>query len=269
MTTHLTDTRPTDSAFRWSASDLAAANATLARASNPPAPVVILTDEELVALDGLQHSQLVPTPWLDAQAFDRTDLGGIALRGLIARKLVLPVFTDAADGTIKLTSVEEIVGPLMLRRTARTVVRVERLSNTGRRWLFGYVHDGVKVLVEDLDDNGLHEFSVTDTEGWVEFVDAVVNPRRLTGSDGVPDTMAEASFTALTELPAPLAGAETISMVSASTFGAVNAENLAVYAGPERLACLTPNPDGETVDYSEVSAESLRRRLSALASWAE
>ena len=65
----------TTSTMRWSPSDVAAAQAVLDRATvDETTPLVTLTDEEVVILDGLENAQLVPTPWLDAQDGDRSRL---------------------------------------------------------------------------------------------------------------------------------------------------------------------------------------------------
>ena len=84
--------------FTWADSDLEAALAVLGEAAVPPAEVLVLTDEEIVALDGLQHSQVVPTPWFDTQEVEPAVLAAIALRGLTARRLVRLNHLEDDDG---------------------------------------------------------------------------------------------------------------------------------------------------------------------------
>src|SRR5689334_8298077 len=102
--------------MRFSKADLEAARATLAQAVPGQAvPIVLLTDEEVSILDGLAHGQLVPTPWLDTQSqVDRAVLGKVALRSLLARKMVHPA-TDPDSDEVGIEAHPGITGPLVLR----------------------------------------------------------------------------------------------------------------------------------------------------------
>ncbi len=107
--------------------------------SAPPLPT--LTDEEVVALDGVQHEQLVALPWLSAQDASKELMCAIALRGLLAKELVYPVVFEGETEPSRLHATEEITGALTLRRSGSSVVSVERTVSTGKRWLYGYLHD--------------------------------------------------------------------------------------------------------------------------------
>src|SRR6478752_5207980 len=112
--------------MRWSASDIAAAERTLARsAAGEVTHVVTLTDEEVTILDGLQNPQIVALPWLDAQ-----------------------------EGAA------EVTGPLVLRRTATAIVSAERTTAIGRHWVYLYLHEDDRVLEEEVAPSGHHSFSV-------------------------------------------------------------------------------------------------------------
>ena len=64
----------------------------ISRAGEAPLPVIALTDEEIAALDGdLAARGPVPLPWLDTKDTAARELAcQVALRGLAARRLVIP-----------------------------------------------------------------------------------------------------------------------------------------------------------------------------------
>lgn len=244
--------------FNWSERDRACAAETLGRQGPDAADFLVLTDEEIVALDGLQHPQLVETPWLKEQPVGPESLVGVALRGLLARGLVVP-HLDQPE--ITLSASPEITGALMLRRTAKTIVRVERQTNNGTAWLFAYCHVD-SVLTEDIDPNGMHIFSVTDEQALLARLTGVANPFEITGSDGDPITMPESEFAVLTELPDPMAGTEAVTSVRSIHHDQHAGANFVVYAGRERVAVLTSTSSG-AVTITEVTAARLATLLSS------
>lgn len=253
--------------FNWSQQDADAALAVLADVTDSPREVVILTDEEVVALDGLQNEQLAPTPWLDAQELTREQLGGIALRGLIARRLVALGPTLTPDGTptgdYELTAEQSITGALMLRRTAQTLVRMERSSNAGDRWLFAYVHRDRGVLIEDVDPNGLHVFGATTIPGAVEYLRAIANFSDAAGAASEPIGYTSAEFEALTAVPEPCEGAEGVSRIAVVNHGSDDVQAAVVYAGPTKVGLLVPDAAAERVVVSGITDDVLVARLTA------
>lgn len=253
--------------FTWTTVDLEAAESVLAEVADDPREVVVLTDEEIVALDGLHHDQVVPTPWLDAQQFSREDLGGIALRGLIARKLVAlgPKITPQGEATaeLELTATVEITGALMLRRTAQTILRLEKQSNAGPRWLYCYAQTGRGVLIEDIDPNGLHVFGAATVEGAAEYVRALVNFSDAPGAESEPVSYTTAEFEALQTEPEQFAGAEGIGILGVYRRGDDDVRTAVVYAGPERIGLLVPRAEGAGVEVCAITDDRLRTMLVA------
>jgi hypothetical protein len=267
MSTNLFD--PAPPAFRWSAADLAAADAVLAQAADPAAPVVVLTDEELVALDGLQHEQVVPTPWLDAQPFDRHSLGGIALRGLVARGQVL-LATDPGDPSgFGFTSVEPITGTLMLRRTSATLLRCERTTAAGDAWLFAYVHDGAGVLLEAVEVNGLHEFFAATLPAAANAIEAFANPLGAAGAPGAAVTRPAADFENLTAGVPGFAATTAVTSVLAVTVADPEPQGCVIYAGPDVVGELSPVPNDpeNRLTASPKTRADLLRSIEALLAW--
>lgn len=245
--------------FTWAESDLEAALAVLGRAAVPPTEALVLTDEEIVALDGLQHSQVVPTPWFDTQEVEPNVLAAIALRGLTARRLVrlnhLEDDDGVATGQVMLSATEEITGVLMLRRTAQDVVRLERRSASGSRWVYAYAHQGRGVLLEDIDPDGLHLFGVTTPEGARDYLGSVANPYDAEGVAGESEWYSEAEFEALENVPAPFAGAETAALVTGFTHGSEDVRTTVLYAGPERLGMLVSDEAGGAYEARGITRE--------------
>lgn len=269
MTTDFPTPTADEPAFQWTDTDAAAAKEVLAEAqgSRPPRELIVLTDEEVVVLDGLKHAQLVPTPYLDATKPDLEVVAGTALRGLLARMLVAPrPILDAAGeptGETKLTATKEILGSLMLRRTASTIVQIERQTNSGARWVFSYTHPGFGVLLEDVDANGLHVFGASDADGMVEYLDEIVNPAQVAGGEGPATHWSAAEFEALAEMPDAFAGAEATLVITAFNHGDDQVTSRVVYAGPQTLGLLVVEPDGSFTG-RRVTAQTVRRLLADL-----
>ena len=130
----------------------------------------------------------------------------MALRGLLAKELVYPVIFEGETEPSRLHAVEEITGALTLRRSGDTVVSVERTVSTGRRWLYAYVHvEGV--LLEEVDEGGLHGFTVITRDQLPGRLAAFVDPEQSAAADTPATSYSEADFEAqapvILPMPAP------------------------------------------------------------------
>src|SRR5947208_311162 len=96
--------------IQWTERDVLSAAKVLSMASAQGTPLPTLTDEEVVALDGVQREQAVPTPWLSEQTVDHDVLCGVALRGLLAKELAYPVIFEGETEPSRLHATEEITG---------------------------------------------------------------------------------------------------------------------------------------------------------------
>ncbi|MCB7135733.1 hypothetical protein [Cellulosimicrobium marinum] len=230
--------------MRWSADDIAAAEATLARVVPGEATSVgVLTDEEVVVLDGLQHEQLVPTPWLDAQeGADRTLVGRVALRSLLARGLVVPGGGDGTDAgggeDVSIEAVPEITGPLVLRRTAGAILSAERVTSGGRHWVFAYVHEDGCVLEEEVSRSGHHSFVVYPLDHLGERLVPFLDPQRSAVLDGRERRLDAAELRAGAPTTPGLATAVAATTLSAVRAGSDELVNVTVYAGPDGVFAL-------------------------------
>ncbi|MBE1878864.1 hypothetical protein [Myceligenerans pegani] len=253
-------------AMTFSEDDVQAARATLAQARDGEVVgVVILTDEEVAILDGLENEQLVPTPWMDAQTGgDRSLMGRVALRSMLSRELVQPVDTD--DGSVKITAHPGITGPLVLRRSAQEILSVERTSSNGKDWLFAYVHiEGGRstVLEEEISGSGHHVFSVYPAALLGERFEKFFDPTGTAAMSSSPKSYsAEAFESAVPRLP-QLNEAVAVSIVSGVRRGSDTLLNASVYAGPHGVHVLRGSEhdgDGTPVTYTlqEVGPRGLR-----------
>src|SRR5690625_1133307 len=154
----------------------------------PVAAVLRLTDEELLAVEGIQHRQLLPLPWasknLDTDV-KRAVVTATAMRSLISRGLVnSPKIKDprTAGGPGPDDEGADVLrGTVVARRTSEAVVVTERTTTegkaTGATGIF-YVFradEGPRVLWEVYDDQGAHTFDVMDAsvlpEQFIVFAD--------------------------------------------------------------------------------------------------
>lgn len=256
--------------LRWSASDVAAAEQTLAGATaGEVTHVVTLTDEEVVILDGIETSQIVPLPWLDAQeGADRSLVGRVALRSLLARGLVVPStqHTPGPDGEpqVGIEASPEVTGPLVLRRTALAILSAERTTALGKHWVYVYLHDDDLVLEEEVAPSGHHAFSVYPLSDLPSRLSVFLDPAAKAVLDGRTQSFTTEAFAAHAPTSPELAGA-----VAVTVLGSVRADSdllvqVSVYATPDGVYLVrggTHGPGGEPVglELTEIGPATLRR----------
>lgn len=254
----------TTSTMKWTQRDIEAAAKVLASASATGTALPTLTDEEVVALDGVQHEQLVATPWLSAQDANKELMCAVALRGLLAKELVYPVIFEGEAEPSRLHATEDITGALTLRRSGSSVISIERTVSTGKRWLYGYLHDD-GVLLEEVDEGGLHGFTAVTRDQLVPRLAEFVDPEKAANRDTDAAVYTEPQF----EEHAATALADTQAASNVVAFNADTDEfpTVTVYTGPSGVHVLTPRVTGETVtlELKETSQASLASVLGGLA----
>lgn len=263
----------TTNTMKWTERDVQCAAKVLESATPGGTVLPTLTDEEVVALDGVQHDQVVALPWLSVQTVEKEILCAVALRGLLAKELVYPVVFKGETEPSRLHAVDDITGALTLRRSGDSIVSVERTVSTGKRWLYAYIHvEGV--LLEEVDDGGLHGFTVITREQLAARLAGFVDPDGAAAKDSEASSYSESEF----EAYAATALADTLaaSNVVALNTGSNEFPTLTVYTGPSAVHVLTPKvaPDstgstaGEAVrlELLETSRSSLESALARLVS---
>ncbi|MBB5833213.1 hypothetical protein [Brachybacterium aquaticum] len=142
--------------------DITAADDVLARATGgEPELLLTLTDEQIAGLDGEERRQFVAEPWLESRSEVRAEVAEAGLRALLAAERVREL-VDPTTGRRRWQAEPEIVGCLLLRRTAPTFTTAERTVQTPHgpevQRLHHYVHPG-GVLEEEVTPSGLHRFT--------------------------------------------------------------------------------------------------------------
>lgn len=218
---------PADRPLAVTERDMLGALQVLELASEDPRVQLVLSDEEILALDGEESLRALGSPYLDQDAVHRETATATALRGLIARRMVNPtdsgredegeLLIGEGDPTARLIQLERgLAGILTLRRIPEGMVVVERMASGVRTTLGLYVFAG-GVLEEFVAADGLHHFTVPRREDLparlAEFVDPHGTARedgpveeisiaQVTSLDGLEDTRSVATITCLDEGPA-------------------------------------------------------------------
>lgn len=260
----------TQQGMRFAGADIDAAQGVLGKATaGESTHVVTLTDEQLMILDGVQHEQIVPLPWLDEQeGADRSLVGRVALRSMLSQGLVSSApGKDGADVSIQ--AIPEITGPLVLRRTAQAIMSVERTTSLGKSWVFCYVHDGSGILEEDVSTSGHHRFSVYPENFLGERLEKFLDPTSAAVMSGRAQTFTVQQF----EKEAPnipqVAGSLVVTTLAVVRAGADELVNVSVYAGPEGVFVLRGGDrDGSgnaTLTLTEAGSADIRALPESLA----
>jgi len=254
----------TTNTINWTERDVRCAAAVLGKASDDGFALPTLTDEEVVALDGVQREQIVALPWLTAQEASKDVMCAVALRGLLAKELVYPVIFEGETEPTRLHATEDITGALTLRRSGSTIVSIERTVSTGRRWLYAYVH-AEGVLVEEVDDGGLHGFTVVARRSLADRLAEFVDPEGSAARDTEAVSYSEAEFEA--SAPTALADTRAASNVVAFSSDTEDFPTVTVYTGPDSVHLLTPTTHGDSVslELREASRQTLAGILGGLA----
>lgn len=167
--------------------------------------IVTLSDEELLAIEGIQHRQLTALPWASANL--RTDeeraiATAAATRSMIARGLVTTSSVKDPRMPQDPSPQDEIApalrGTVVARRTSDWVIIADRTTSQGTATAVFYVFDlegGQRVLFEVFDEMGMHLFFVLSAEDLAEQFWLWVDPAREIGDeDGEPEEHPAASF---------------------------------------------------------------------------
>lgn len=194
----MTATADTDPPF--DERSLACAVGVLDQGREKVTPVAAVSDEELVALDGITAPQITALPFLEEHApelADREPLARTAMRSLMVRRQVISEIEAAefeerplADDRLQRVVAEPLLaGALVLRRSSRDLVVFEREVSAGVHRLYYYPHDGGVVLEEEVTGDGVHMFTVMPRASVAERVRHLVDQSGAAGADGESDTV--------------------------------------------------------------------------------
>lgn len=180
--------------------DMLGAMEVLATTEPDPSVLMILTDEEIMGLDGASALELLGSPYLDQDAVDRPSSAAAALRSLTARGLVRPggesvedegeLVSGSGDGPSRAMQLDRrLAGVVTLRRIPDAMVTTSRTLNGGSTTLAHYLFPRGGVLKEFISVDGFHHFSVPELETVPDRIRRFVDPFEAAGEDGEPETV--------------------------------------------------------------------------------
>jgi hypothetical protein len=249
-----------------------------ARAEARPLPLIALTDEEIAAL-GAGPADLgpVPLPWLATQDKAARELAcQVALRGLAARRLVLPLGPDdRPDGDREYVALhDDLRAVLAMRRSARAVLCALRQPDERMRLVY---LGATGALEEAISPGGLHGFTVLSHAAVPGRLAGFADPEGAAAAELSPGPGTRPRLLPLTEIARgvqlPVTGARSVTMVSELAFGEAGGEQrLTIYAREAGVVVASPVDHslvagGEPVQalrFAEVTQSQLREHLAAL-----
>lgn len=248
--------------------DMLGAMEVLATSAADPDMLLVLTDEEIMALDGASALEILGSPYLDQDAVDAEASAAAALRSLAARGMARPgtegrenegelVSGDGDPGQRPVQLDRSVAGVVTLRRIPEAMVTTARTLSGGSTTLAHYFFPEAGVLEEFITIDGFHHFSVPSLDSVPERIRRFVDPFEAAGQDGEPETVtaqaAEETFDA--------ADTRSLSVITGVADGA--GRQATVFATSDRVRVLdngsmarSPSPTDE-LQISDVSSASL------------
>lgn len=218
-----------------------------------------LTDEELMALDGIEHDPLTPTPWVSGSAEGedaRALVTAAAMRSMISRGIVSSTavldprrYEDGSKEQARVVAVPALQGTMVLRRTADAVLIAERQTERGTAYGYFYlfhVEGGVRVLWETFDATGFHLFFLLEGETLPEQLRAFIDPVSGAGeADGDVDEMPVAAFST-SAAAKRLAEARAVTTVLVlDRQDAAGSTSFTLFSTPDALELMEADGEGE------------------------
>lgn len=276
MTTDAADTPRDAPQPEYTDQDRAMAVAVVTQDLDEPVQhIITLSDEELIAVEGVQHRQLTPLPWADenlATDVTRAAATASATRSLIARGLVtMEAVTDPRrPGQSPEDQVAPAVkGTVVARRTSDWVVIAERTTTQGVAMGMFYIFDAGqdrRAILEVYDQMGMHLFFVLEGKDLAEQFWLWVDPAREIGEDdGEVEEYTGAEFTA-SERYRQLREGRAATAVQVRGRSSEAAPTFTLFAQPGRLDLLETEGEGEeaTMRIGALSRAGLDELLTSL-----
>lgn len=235
-----------------------------------------LTDEELLAVDGVQHPQMTELPWVQANA-DAPELrelmAAVAMRSLLARGLITTSadedpaeYSQGSRTPLSFDAAPELRGVAVLRRIPEAFVLIRRRTSAGNATSYFYLFDvqgRARVLWEAYDASGMHVFHLVPFELLAAQVVSFLDPEGGLGQeDGQPQELPVQGFEQ-SEQAAVLAGAHAVSSVAIASVAHGSTEGFTTFAQPDHLVLM--ESDEETHRVGAISEPTLLGILEDLA----
>lgn len=255
--------------------DMLGAMEVLSTTEPDPGMLIILTDEEIMALDGTSALELLGSPYLSQDAVDPEPSAAAALRSLVARGMARPgaedrenegdVISGEQDPAARPVQLDRrLAGVITLRRIPEAMVTTQRTLQGGTTTLAHYLFPQAGVLEEFVSIDGFHHFSVPDLGSVPERIRRFVDPFEAAHEDGEPETTTVAGAGETFDA----GDTRALSVITAVTDGA--GRQATVFAVSDRVRVMDNGPLGETagesdeVQISDVSSETLLQVIDVL-----
>lgn len=229
----------------WTERDYECAQNVLARVGDTEFQLPTLTDEAIVALDGIEREQMTALPWLDQFPEQKELAANVALRGLLSSGAAFPLVLEGELQPSGLAATDEITGIMALRRTGERIITAELKKEKGTVWLYGYVH-GEVVLEELVDDAGSHTFMLSTRQNFPNDIMQLANAAALESADGDTRDFTLEQFQE--QAGTVLAGALGVTAVTGVSLEADTFANYTLYSTADKLISLTSTAQGESVE---------------------
>ncbi|UEJ84170.1 hypothetical protein Bra3105_07665 [Brachybacterium halotolerans subsp. kimchii] len=258
------------------------ASLVLDSAQDGPAALGVFTDEELTALDGLDTPQVVPLPWIvdNEAAVSPRAAASVALRGLIARRLVIPAelladdLEELGDDPRRLYAVDPVQGILTLRRGFVALITYQRMVSEQIMTVVQYAFEGEDngtILEEEITPDGYHHFSALPVAVAVDHAMAVIDQDEVAADDGPVVSLRSSDVDEDESLSARIADTRALIVASLVTRGG-DAEQVTYYATSDRLLVSRSDQDPATaasdedpvLEFAEASSDSARELVAAM-----
>lgn len=249
-----------DNPIEWTERDINSAKDILALSGQQDQSLPTLTDEEIVALDGIEREQIVALPFLEEHKEHIALAGNVALRSLLVKGLAFPVTAEGESEPTKLNANESITGVITLRRTGQRLISAERTTGSGKYWLYGYVHDDV-ILEEEVNDAGIHAFSVYPVEQFAERLALLSDPAEQASDDGDARRLSQQEFEQ--QAGELLGDTRAVTVVTGMSQDSETIANATFYAATGVVHGLQVEQEDGSMQYSvaPVSSETMLSRL--------
>ena len=232
--------------------------------------VAVLTDEELMALEGVATSQMTAMPYVEEHADEddaRVPLARTAMRSLMARRLVVSEIEASAgedrplsdEKLQSVTAEPRITGALVLRRTSRILVWFEREVPTQIHRLYYYPHvDGV-VLEEEVTADGVHLFTIMPQSEVATSVRHLVDQLEVGGQDGPATTVAASAVEDDPEMGPRLADTRALTVGTMISRTSDIAKRVLFHLTSSEVIGGQPSPEGDEITYMSISPEKVEQ----------
>lgn len=247
----------------WTERDYNCAQSVLGRIDDPEFQLPTLTDEAIVALDGINREQMTALPWLDEHQDQRELACNVALRGLLTSGAAFPQILGQDLQPSGLAANDEITGVMALRRTGERIVTAELKKETGTVWLYGYVHGDV-VLEELLDNAGSHTFMLATRVDFPTHIMELANAAGLESADGEVSSFTVEEFQQ--QADTVLAGTLGVTSITGVSLLEETFANYTLYTTARQLLSLFSRlVDGAVkLDLAPVAAATARQAVAGL-----